>query len=132
MDFNFEDIISDVGGAMEAAGVVVIVLGAAIATVRFVAALRAAGGADGYTTYRRDLGRALLLGLEFLVAGDIIRTVAASPSLEDVAVLGGIVLIRSFLSFALELETEGRWPWQRRAGPPRDDATPVGRRPPPG
>ena len=114
MDLEFEDIIQDIGAAMEAAGVVVIILGALVATVRFLARLRAAAGEDGYATYRRDLGRALLLGLEFLVAGDIIRTVAASPDLEDVAVLGGIVLIRSFLSFTLELETEGRWPWERR------------------
>ena len=132
MGLDFEDIVSDVGSAMEAAGVVVIVLGAAIATARFVAAWRAVGGTEGYTIYRRGLGRALLLGLEFLVAGDIIRTVATSPNLEDVAVLGGIVLIRSFLSLTLEMETEGRWPWQRRAGPTRDDAAPVGGPPPPG
>jgi hypothetical protein len=58
-------------------------------------------------------GRSILLGLEFLVAADIIRTVAVQPSLENVAVLGLIVLIRTFLSFSLEVEIDGRWPWRR-------------------
>jgi len=68
---------------------------------------------NAYSMYRQDLGRAILLGLEFLVAGDIIRTVVVSPTLDNVLVLGLIVLIRTFLSMALQLEVEGRWPWQR-------------------
>jgi len=63
--------------------------------------------------FRSSLGRAILLGLEFLVAADIINTVAVEPSLMSVAVLAGIVVIRTFLSFSLETEIEGRWPWQR-------------------
>ncbi|MEO7863250.1 MAG: DUF1622 domain-containing protein, partial [Nitrospirales bacterium] len=59
----------------------------------------------------QGLGRAIVLGLEFLVAGDIIRTVVVAPTLANVVVLGLIVLIRTFLSMALELELEGRWPW---------------------
>ena len=66
---------------------------------------------------RSDLGRAILLGLEFLVAADIINTVAIEPTLDSVIVLGGIVLIRTLLSFSLEVEIEGRWPWQRGARP---------------
>jgi uncharacterized membrane protein len=62
---------------------------------------------------RQGLGKAILLGLELLVAADIIRTVRASPRPIDVATLGGIVLIRTFLSFTLEVELDGRWPWQR-------------------
>ena len=62
---------------------------------------------------RSSLGRAILLGLEFLVAADIINTVAVQPTLGSVAVLAGIVAIRTFLSFSLETEIEGRWPWQR-------------------
>ena len=62
---------------------------------------------------RSSLGRAILLGLEFLVAADIINTVAVQPTLGSVAVLAGIVAIRTFLSFSLEAEIEGRWPWQR-------------------
>lgn len=66
---------------------------------------------------RSDLGRAILLGLEFLVAADIINTVAIELTLESVITLGGIVLIRTLLSFSLEVEIEGRWPWQRGARP---------------
>ena len=68
------------------------------------------------TTFRSSFGRAILLGLEFLIAADIINTVAVRPTLQSVAVLAGIVLIRTFLSFSLELEIEGRWPWQGSAG----------------
>jgi hypothetical protein len=67
-----------------------------------------------YVRYRRALGRAILLGLEFLVAGDIIRTVAISPTFTSLGILAIIVAIRTFLSTELELEIEGRWPWQRR------------------
>jgi uncharacterized membrane protein len=94
--------------------VAVIVIGGIVASVQFLRCV-----ADrtyrsfAYRRYRRGLGRALLLGLEFLVAGDIIRTVTANPTLTDVAVLAGIVLIRTFLSVALVIETEGRLPWQR-------------------
>jgi uncharacterized membrane protein len=127
---HFDEFVSTIGRGVEAVGIMVIVLGGVVASVRFFSTMRgAARVTDGYTAYRRDLGRALLLGLEFLVAGDIIRTVAASPNLNDVAVLAGIVLIRTFLSFTLELETEGRWPWQRtEAQGHRDDTS--GRRAP--
>ncbi|NYI96980.1 DUF1622 domain-containing protein [Streptomonospora nanhaiensis] len=67
-----------------------------------------------YRPYRQGLGRAILLGLELLVAADIIRTVAVAPTFRSVGVLAGIVLIRTFLSFSLEVELEGRWPWQSR------------------
>jgi uncharacterized membrane protein len=67
-----------------------------------------------YRPYRQFLGRSILLGLELLVAADIIRTVAITPTLESVTVLAVIVLIRTFLSFSLELEITGRWPWQKQ------------------
>ncbi len=63
--------------------------------------------------YRRNLGRSILLGLEFLVAADIIKTVAVTPTFTSVGVLAIIVLIRTFLSWSLQLEIEGRWPWQK-------------------
>lgn len=66
-----------------------------------------------YRPYRQFLGRSILLGLELLVAADIIRTVAVTPTLTSITVLAGIVLIRTFLSFSLELEITGRWPWQK-------------------
>ena len=67
-----------------------------------------------YERFRRVLGRAILLGLELLVAADIIKTVAVTPTLDSVVVLAIIVLIRTFLSWSLELEISGRWPWQKR------------------
>ena len=70
-------------------------------------------GEQGYRQYRQRLGRAILLGLELLVAGDIIRTVAVTPTFESAGVLAVIVLIRTFLSFSLEVELEGRWPWSK-------------------
>ncbi len=68
-----------------------------------------------YECFRADLGRGILLGLEFLVAADIIGTVAVTPTFESLGVLAAIVLIRTFLSFSLEVEIEGRWPWRRRS-----------------
>lgn len=113
---TFKEAVEGVGLVVDAAGVVAIVLGLLIATVRYaMAGLRDDGG---YRRFRQDLGRGILLGLEFLVAADIIRTVAVVPTLQDVLVLGVIVLIRTFLSMALQVELEGRWPWQREAVAP--------------
>ena len=98
----------------EAAGIAAILVGAIIATFLFFR--RTIGGAElqqAYRQYRQGLGQAILLGLELLVAADIINTVALEPTLRSVAILGGVVLIRTFLSFALEVELEGRWPWRR-------------------
>ena len=105
------------GQALDLVGVVVIVVGSLVATVRYALRVRHGDGVDAYRRYRQGLGRAILLGLEFLVAGDIIRTVAVSPTFRGVGVLAVIVLIRTFLSLSLQVELEGRWPWQRRPGP---------------
>ena len=87
--------------------------------------MRRGGPVDAaYRGYRRSLGRAILLGLEFLVAGDIIYTVAVEPTFRSVGVLAVLVVIRSFLSAELELEINGRWPWQRGAGGAADGAEP--------
>jgi len=98
----------------------VLVLGAALATWTFVQRLSRRGlFSDAYHELRADLGRAILLGLEFLVIADIIGTVAVEPTLQNLAVLAVIVTIRTLLSFALELEVSGRWPWQKtQAGVP--------------
>ncbi|TJY70358.1 DUF1622 domain-containing protein [Arthrobacter sp. CAU 1506] len=111
---EFGEIIEAVGRVMDAAGVAAIVAGAIMAALIAVPRLvrRRAGV---YEQFRRFLGRSILLGLELLVAADIIRTVAISPTLESVAVLAAIVLIRTFLSWSLELEITGKWPWQGRA-----------------
>jgi uncharacterized membrane protein len=114
---EFEGAVEVVGQAVDLAGVSVIVIGAVIATAVFVRRLwRRHGDVPAvYRLYRQSLGRAILLGLEFLVAGDIIRTVAVSPTFTSVGVLATIVAVRTFLSFSLEVELEGRWPWQRPA-----------------
>lgn len=103
--------------ATEAGGIALITVGLAAATVGFLHALgrRQSSFEDLYTLYRRRLGQAILLGLELLVAADIIGTVAVTPSLASVGVLGLIVLIRTFLSMALEIEMEGRLPWRRHS-----------------
>lgn len=111
---GFEEVIDLVGKAVEVAGVSVIVLGIVVTTVRFLWRLRAGRDRMGYRRYRQGVGRGILLGLEFLVAGDIIRTVAVSPTFTSVGVLAAIVLVRTFLSFSLEIELEGRWPWHHR------------------
>ncbi len=111
----FKDWVDRAGDVLEGAGVATVVLGAVVAAFR--AARRTRRGVSVYRAYRQALGKAILLGLEFLVAADIVRTVSHVPSIVQVSVLGGIVLIRTFLSFTLEVELEGRWPWQRPAAP---------------
>ncbi len=108
----FTEIISITGYAIEALGVLVILIGIVIASVEFARRVRP-DAEEAYRNYRRQLARSIILGLEFLIAGDIIRTVVVENTLENVAVLGLIILIRSFLSMALHLEVEGRWPWQK-------------------
>jgi uncharacterized membrane protein len=101
---------------LEYAGVVVIVLGTTLATGAFAVSARR-GWRDAYSRYRANLGRGILLGLELLVGADIIATVTAPLTLESVGLLGAVVLIRTFLSFSLETEIEGRWPWRRAESP---------------
>ena len=80
-------------------------------TIRFLFKLDEPGA---YGSYKQQMGRSLLLGLEFLVAGDVVRTVALEPTLLNVSVLGLLVLVRTFLSWSLAVEIEGHWPWQAR------------------
>jgi uncharacterized membrane protein len=115
---HYPEIIETLGSLIDVAGVLLIILGLLIASGRYVIAFRRVS--DSYKLYRQDIGRSILLGLEVLVAADIIRTVAVTPTLTSVAVLAGIVLIRTFLSFSLEVELEGRLPWQAGA---RSDET---------
>lgn len=111
----FRETMEWVGLGFDATGVLVIAGGALLAAWRLVAAVSGARTPD-VRRFRQDFGGAIVLGLEFLVAGDIIRTVVVAPTLQNVAVLAIIVLIRTVLSMALQVEIEGRWPWQRHAG----------------
>src|SRR6266700_4450219 len=114
---NFRQIMDIVGTNVDGVGVCIVVGGALFATVRL--ALRCMHNTGNYySLYRQDVGRAILLGLEFLIAGDLIRTVVVAPTMQNVLVLGLIVLIRTFLSFSLQLEIEGKLPWQRDATRP--------------
>jgi uncharacterized membrane protein len=110
MDELFGQVLHVTTRGIEAAGVLVIVLGALVAAANYIRDMRAP---DAYGRLRATLGRAILLGLELLVAADIIDTVAIEPSVDSLVVLAGIILIRTFLSLSLEVEIEGRWPWRR-------------------
>src|ERR1700712_1704428 len=110
---TFRGVAEDVGKGIDGAGIVVIVAGLLVATALAANRIRS-DEAGVYLRYRQQLGRSILLGLELLVAADIIRTVAVTPTLTSLAVLAVIVLIRTFLSFSLELEISGRWPWQKK------------------
>jgi uncharacterized membrane protein len=129
---DFRHIIETVGQFVDFAGVAVMVLGALISiplAIRGHQPRRLPEGAEKltvYRSYRQLLGRSILLGLELLVAADIIRTVAVTPTFESVGVLAVIVLIRTFLSFSLELEITGRWPWQKE--PRTSDSAEAGAR----
>jgi len=106
---------------LEVVGVAIIVLGALVTFGVFLKRLRKEGGLEELVhQFRRDLGLAILLGLEFLIASDIVGTVAVSLSFHDLGILGLLIGIRTFLSFALQLETTGRWPWQKASLPTGD------------
>ncbi|HET6878220.1 MAG TPA: DUF1622 domain-containing protein [Jatrophihabitans sp.] len=113
---SFSDVIETIGTVIDGVGVGVLVVGGLV-TVAVTATRIGDGRADAYRTFRQMFGRTVLLSLEILIAADIVRTVAVTPTLDSVLVLGLIVLIRTFLSFSLELEITGRWPWQK-PGPP--------------
>ena len=98
---------------IEVAGVAVILLGTIVALIKYILA-KQNKGVRSYKLLRQELGKAILLGLEILVAADIIATVVTKPTLDEVISLGIIVLIRTFLSLSIELEIEGRFPWQRK------------------
>ena len=108
---EFTSVVDDISRVIDGVGVAVVVVGLLFATATF---LRDQGHPRAYRRFRQQVGMAILLGLEFLVAADIIRTVAVAPSFEGVGVLAVVVLVRTFLSFTLDVELEGRWPWQQR------------------
>ena len=109
---SFLSAISFIGYTVEVVGVTIILLGMGNATLRYGRQYLGDTQADLYHGFRREIGRVMLLGLEFLVAGDIIRTVVVIDSISDVASLGLVVVLRTVLVFTIHLEGEGHWPWQ--------------------
>jgi uncharacterized membrane protein len=111
---SYEQVISQVVKVVETVGAGIMVLGGLGAFIVFASrALRAETAQGSYDGLRRNLGRCILLGLEVLIVADIVRTIIVDPTIESVAVLGIIVVIRILLSFSLEVEIDGIWPWRR-------------------
>lgn len=114
----FQALIEGIAHAIEGAGVAVILVGFVLATWHFLRNRQQVSTHAAYVEYRHRMGRAILLGLDFLIAGDIIKTVVVADAMGSVAVLGIVVLIRMFLALTLHVEIEGCWPWDsaRRRG----------------
>jgi uncharacterized membrane protein len=113
---GFTDVVELIVRAIEALAIVILSVGVAYALAKAVLqALRRTSVDEIYRDARYGLGRILLLGLEVLIAADIIATVALELTITNAAALGLIVLIRTFLSWAIEVETDGHWPWQAAA-----------------
>jgi uncharacterized membrane protein len=109
---SYDDAITHVVDVVEGVGAAIMVVGALGAFVLFAQRVRR-GTERAYQQLRQDVGRVILLGLEVLIIADIVLTIVVEPSLDSVAVLGGIVVIRILLSFSLEVEIDGAWPWRR-------------------
>lgn len=116
-DISFDDAMEVVVRGFEAGGVAILVVGSLAAFASAALSYRKVGRLRAYEGIRRNVGRAILLGLEFLIIADIVMTITVDPTLESAAALGVIVLVRTFLSFSLEIELEGALPWRRSAGP---------------
>jgi uncharacterized membrane protein len=120
---TFEDVMENVVRGFEAAGVGVLVLGSALAFARFAVDVFRGRLGRAYEGVRQGVGRAILLGLEILIIADIVQTITVDSTLESAITLGVVVLVRTFLSFSLEIELEGVVPWRRarRSPTPRPE-----------
>ena len=114
MEISFDGVMEAVVRGFELGGVAILVVGSLAAFVSAGRSYRRVGGRRAYERARRNVGRAILLGLEFLIIADIVMTITVDPTLESAVALGVIVLVRTFLSFSLEIELEGSLPWRRR------------------
>lgn len=112
---TFEEWMEQVVRGFEVAGVAVLVAGSVFAFARFVFELVRGLRYEAYEGARQNIGRAILLGLEILIIADIVQTITIDPTLESALTLGVVVLVRTFLSFSLEIELEGVVPWRRSA-----------------
>jgi uncharacterized membrane protein len=115
VDLHFTEVMEQLARGVEILSVAVLVIGLFWAAVLSIRVWRSSDGTHAYASLRRSIGGVLLLGIEVLVAADLIRTVAVEPTVENVLVLGLIVVIRTVLSFSLEIEIEGMAPWRRAA-----------------
>ena len=114
---TYEELMRRVVQGFELIGVVTLAVGSVVSLVRYLLAL-SRGQRDGaFQTVRRGVGRAILLGLEIMIIADIVRTITIATTFESVVTLGIIVLVRTFLSFSLEIELEGAVPWRRGSSP---------------
>lgn len=115
---TFNETMDYIGRGLEAVGVAIIVIGITVSLIALIRQLSRDGSVqDAFAIGRKNIGRSILFGLEVLVAGDIVLTVTVTPTFTSVGVLAAIVLIRTFLSFTLEVEIDGRWPWQKEREP---------------
>ena len=119
---TFDDVVSELVRVIESVGAAIMVIGGFAAFVQYARHARG-DAAAAYTELRRNVGRVILLGLEVLIIADIIRTIVVDPTLESVGVLAIIVIIRILLSFSLEVEIDGMWPWNRWRTEPPDGST---------
>jgi uncharacterized membrane protein len=117
---TFSEIMEKVTRGFETVGVAILVVGVAVAFIRAVLDLRHEDARRAYERLRQDIGRSLLLGLEVLIAADLVRTVTIDPTLESAIFLGVIVIVRTFLSFSLEIELDGVVPWRKRSTAPEE------------
>ena len=127
---TFQEALEYVVMGFEALGVAILVIGSVLAVGGYVRDLRVMDRTRAWTGLRGNIGRTILLGLEVLIVADIVLTVAIDSTVQSALTLGVIVLVRTFLSFSLEIELEGVVPWRRRAvmtaeGATRDDLTPL-------
>jgi uncharacterized membrane protein len=123
MDVSFDEAMEMVVRGFEVGGVVILVVGSVTAFTVAALSYRRVGARRAYEEARRNVGRAILLGLEFLIIADIVMTITVDPTLNSAIALGVIVLVRTFLSFSLEIELEGSLPWRRRAAAPTSSGT---------
>jgi uncharacterized membrane protein len=124
IEIGFDELMELVVHGFELGGVAILVVGSLAAFVTAVVSYRRVGAVRAYEGARRNVGRAILLGLEFLIIADIVLTITVDPTLESAAALGLIVLVRTFLSFSLEVELEGSLPWRRASGRKAPDEEP--------
>jgi uncharacterized membrane protein len=117
---TFTETMEQVVRGFELAGVGVLVVGSVFAFARFAVELVRGPGEAAYEGVRQGVGRAILLGLEILIIADIVQTITIDPTLESAVSLGVVVLVRTFLSFSLEIELEGVVPWRRAARADRE------------